>query len=147
MGRARRFEPRCEPRILLHQFARQILALGVEHDETEWPVEAPAGEPHATLGIPRLKPRRVLLNDASLLLACIREEPLVKRGPDNIRELHTVSLSGALSDGERVLASSHVAHACSLTERLGAFVRGPAPVPGPVHTPKALRTRADGFQR
>jgi hypothetical protein len=44
------------------------------------------------LGVPRLKPRRVLLNDASLLLACIREEPLVKRGPDNIRELHAVSL-------------------------------------------------------
>lgn len=70
-------------RILLHQLARQLLGLGVEHDETEWPVPAATGEPHATLGIPRLKPRRVLLNNASLLLACLGEETPVKRGPDN----------------------------------------------------------------
>lgn len=79
-------------RILLHQFARFFLALGVEDDETEWPVEAPTGEPHATLGIPRLKPPSVLLNYASLLLTCARKETPVKRGPNEICELHALSL-------------------------------------------------------
>jgi hypothetical protein len=78
--------------ILLHQLARVVLALGVEHDKTERPVEAPTCEPHAALGISRLEPRRMLLDDAPLLLVRIRKEAAVKRGPDDVRELHAVSL-------------------------------------------------------